>query len=398
MLLAPAVLLRLWRTRSPWLAGAFAAALVAAFGLQLADRAYYRATPAWRDYMAYNAVRGQVHDTLLFGTDDDKAELLAGLGWTENDAVAMRLWLFADPQVYSYDKIVELVDGLQAAGPPRDKAWRVYRAALDETALWWIPCHLALGLIVGAGRRRDYAVLAAAMLALALGLGWYFALHAKPKNRVWKPLFDSLAVITCFWVAGNRRSLFQRGLRDDGAALGGAAIAGALAITFGYGMIARDQLLRYAEQTDKNARAQRRLKDAVGQLQRLRAPGQGPPVFVVIGSGLELRWMSPLENGALLEELQLVTLGWATHSPHYLDSLAQHGIQDIYLDLARRDDLYLIASSTAARAYAVFLRERYGQIVYLDKPARAPHLGKIRGGIVYKPRIQPVLIETGSKP
>lgn len=104
-----------------------------------------------------------------------------------------------------------------------------------------------------------------------------------------------------------------------------------------------------------------RLVRALRELSAGGGPAAPRPVYVLFGPALELQHLEPWRDTADLRGMELVTGGWSTFTPAYEAQLARLGITDVYTDLAKRHDMFLVAKAKHARHYITFVEEHRGR-------------------------------------
>src|SRR5207248_6463045 len=83
------------RTALPFLAGAAVVAGAMAYQFW-----FYRASPGWRDFYTYNWLRGQFTDYARDDQGPATEQALSQAGWSRNDYRMLKMFFFADPEVY----------------------------------------------------------------------------------------------------------------------------------------------------------------------------------------------------------------------------------------------------------------------------------------------------------
>ena len=146
-------LLRLERRRALRAAGGLGAVLALALALHAVDRAAYARDPGWSDFLELNSWRARIVDYGAGGDGAERRALESRLGWSENDGVALRRWLYPDRSVFPVEKLRALVQAAPAARPGAEEAWARVREAFSYPS--FLPLALVLPLLVAAGGTRS---------------------------------------------------------------------------------------------------------------------------------------------------------------------------------------------------------------------------------------------------
>jgi hypothetical protein len=354
--LAPLAVQRVCTAGGSRTAAYLALALVLAGGAVALDRHLYSREPGWQQHRAYNGVRSELHDRMTL----DYAQMqrrFDEVGWSQNDQRMFSSWFFAEPAVYSLEKLETLRDALrgeQGFGS-RFRGLGPLAAQLEGARSFFA---VALMIVVVAAthatRRLRWVLLAVCSGAAAFSASAYLALLWRLPERVLLPILLAFSASILF--SACRTSAASPPTRAIRGWWGGLLAALLAALLFHHG--------KYHLELDATNRHElRAFEQILHHLQADFGGADGRPVFVVWGAALPYESLSPLSAGRDLARLDTIPLSWTTHSPFYETILDNHGISDIHTALFERDDLYLVVPPGTLGFYARFIEEHYGKSV-----------------------------------
>jgi len=331
-----------WRRQAVFAGAALAVVLTGS----VFQAAYYAGDADRHDYRAYNAVRGGLHGSTGLADTGDPA-VLAAVGWSENDLAMFDSWFLTDEDRYDLTALRALDDAIGSSVRSLRSAARVAAghadAPLEIVRLLLVTALLAAAALSGR-RARRMGLATAVWFTLVVGA---LILFSRLPPRVAVPILGFLA-LSLLLLPGTSGLLPERGdrLRRGIAVL--VIAAGVASVGVGL-MAARDR-------SSAHEHAAHRLEVIARDLPALDPGG----LFVSWGVQLPLSAALPLERGPL-HELPLVTLGWQQHSPMHRSWLEQHGIDDLYLAIGSREDVYLpLGADRLGTLYLRYLEEHYG--------------------------------------
>lgn len=315
----------------------------------------YDTDPRWEQYREFNRVRGQLQGRANF---KPSAEARRKVEWTPSDTLLFRRWLFADPEVYSVDKLQLLHEDL---GQKRSE----FPTLLIRRSLYFVESQLigtALVLLfLSAWTRPTRAALVFANLAWVLGL--FLAavvVFARMPTRVSIPMLLS-TVLSSVFIAGLPRVEWGKPGRPRLVFAVSLVLMALCAARVGMDVVA------WNEESQRHLERDRTVRALYDQL-ATSYPGS---VLIHWPPAIRTEWLSPFARLSDLPPLRIVWLGWQTQSPDWVDELTANGIQDLYASLAHEDHVYLVTSPVRPRlvtgALAEFLQHRRGVSVDFDR-------------------------------
>lgn len=339
-------LLALTLRHIPWRRQALFAATAAAVVLagSVFQAVYYAGQPGWQAYLDFNSTRGSVHQSPELA--EMEPAVLAETGWSQNDLDLFQSWFYLDQDVYGIEQLRSITDmlghpmhSISSAVNPEQYGSPSWITGFTLTALLF-----AAALASGSRATRGFAILNVAWFgALAAAL----VLFAKLDTRVAFPILAILALLLLAGPVGARptRPPDRQGSRLMG--LLGAACCAVLVVIGVYITVAGGP--------------DRRADDhAVDQLLGGLTELDGDGVYIAGGFlgefGKRSPWHAPMVPGP-----RLILLGWSQRSPVHDQWMAELGIDDLYLAIGSREDVYLpLPDPGFGRRYLAYLEEHYG--------------------------------------
>lgn len=347
------VALLLAARRIPWRRQVLFAAValgIALFGWVF-QAAYYAGAPEWQQYLSLNRARGGLDSPAVRAAIDE--QVLEKVGWTENDLAMFRWWMFADPDVYAAEDFEEIHRAVGSPSLPLGEA--LHRlGAIVRTSTGSLGLALTVGLFAavwtwGGSPTRWFAGLS--LLSL-IGAAAVLLFLAEFPDRVALPMLGFVALLL---LAAPEVVAPELGVRPGG--WGGAVVLWLAALLSVAVSVAG--LINAAVGADERRAADRGLDQMLAGFTELDPDG----VFVARGGALRTGRRSPW-HAPVLPSPALISLGWGQRSPVFDAQLAQAGIEDIYLAIGSREDVYFPLqekrSATIAGHYLTYLEEHYG--------------------------------------
>jgi hypothetical protein len=328
-----------------------AVTVVALCGLSLAvDSRYYRADPAWREFLQYHWLRAEFIDAGRVTDAAVESAPAKAVGWTENDLWMMRNWFGLHPTVFSRQHLESVLAGSA-------RAWRL----VDPGAFAdWLaadaarPAAGALLVLAGcaawvAGWRAAGWPVAAALALVASAAGVLLA-NAHFPARMYEPAM-SVPAATGLLLAARTR---DAGPDSTGRRSIGVWILIALAAALGVATVRDAAAFTHERRVDYRA-----LRRAVTRLDP--SPEQ---LYVVWGGNLAYESLiAPLDDLRALDRFTILPLGWPNRSPIMSRRLSRFGIDDLHRAFWQGDRVFVITTDRRCRRLSAFIAQHYGQAV-----------------------------------
>jgi len=358
LLAAPAlaVSLALASDKRAWLqaGGVLAAGVIVSAGLEMMNRAYYAATPEWANFFGQNALIARFTDYLgIVNYTKQTKPIFDAVGWSYNDFRMLTRWFFADSEVFSADKMRQVLGAFAGYRTGLD-AWALVllvTGMINDSAMLraMVFCIFLFALL---SDRRGLFILGGTVLSLAAAVA-YLLLFLKLPDRVYLPMFGFVTVVAGLCAT---QALRWRAPAGEAGVWVRTALVGIL------GLLVVWQLSDALQQQVRKSRgvrlANRRLQEAIAALQP--APDQ---LFVVWGAALPMEYFLPLQRMDALERFKMLGMGATGQSPLAHARMAEFGVTDVYRGLFERPRTYLIAFPKDTILYRQYVMEHYARAV-----------------------------------
>ena len=323
-------------------------ALVAVVGAGLLhglNLLYYRADPAWAQFYEYNALRATFNDWQVIRYDARTQPAFAAAGWSKNDYLMIRNWFHADPSTFSITKMRQIVGTVGGYGTDLTGGQAARQFFRTFATVHWLGVAIILVWIGGQwGFVRIWPL--AATLGTAAGFIAAATLVLKPVPRGMALAISGICVLVGLFLAAPSSDVACRPRwRQWLALLMAAALVAYLAWSVPNGVSRASRL---------HQRQQALQKDVA-----LLAP-RHHDLYVVWGDAFPFRLIDPLASLAFLRGMRILPLGSELHTPHVAGTMRRFGIDDVYLALATRPDVFLISDESKNDLYVDYMREKYG--------------------------------------
>ena len=323
--------------------------VVAACVLSVAiDSAYYRTDQAWGSFVTYQSRRLMFMDGGRVSERTVPDSVLQEVGWSRNDLSMMTNWFGLHPTVYDLTKQDYIIT--HAAQPLSMLNTGLLSDGLKEykydKVLWLLFAVAGTALAIARDRYSALTIIgstaAISAVLLILLMNWYMP------PRVAQPGI-SVAAATGLAMVGRRMARGRPGPPWWLAAVGSLAVVALAAAS-----------VRATWSTSEDAAGTH--QNFTEQVRRLQpAPSQ---LYVIWGGGIQLEQLvTPLGGFNDTSGLQAIQLGWPNRSPHVDRRLREFGLSDLYVDLWRKPNAFLIASQSRCLGLVQFVAAHYGPIV-----------------------------------
>jgi hypothetical protein len=350
-LFVPIVWKGLFGGRSPLRRQAFRAMgiVIAACFLSVAlDSAYYRADESWGRFVTYQSRRLMFMDGGRVGERSVPDSVLEAAGWSRNDLSMMTNWFGLHPTVYDLQKQDYIIS--QAAQPLAIFDSQVLSEGLKQykydKVLWLLFAIVAIALVLAHDRNSALTIVgstaAITAVLLILLINWYVP------PRVAQPGI-SVAAATGLCMFGRRVARGQLVPSKWMTAMGCIVV-----LVFAKVSVQATWLM-----SEDAAGTHRMFAEQVRRLNP--APTD---LYVIWGGEMQLEQLvTPLGGFSDTSGLQALQLGWPNRSPHTDRRLYEFGMSDLYVDLWRKPNAFLISSQSRCLGLVQFVAAHYGPII-----------------------------------
>lgn len=327
---------------APFIAGVLLAAAAKAYN----DREYARA-PGWQGFYEFNTLRAQLTDYGRAPFGPGTKAVYDEVGWSANDDLMLRRWLFADRQRYSVPKLRRILD----SSPPGDPhsalfmALGLVRLAEEHPPLRMMTVAAFLPLFITS---RHSAVVAVLGLAGAVVVGVLlvtFLLRCPP----------SVYAVLLGFAAALPLALPTRAIRCAARRPGTWLQLGWPVLT---AALAAESVAQLRFEAALTTGMHERLTRALATLRP--RPDQ---LYVVWGGCYPFEMLLGEADFQSLRALKMLATGFCCQSPVSDARLAEFGITDLYRAMWERPDVFVIGGPELNDLFANYVREHYGKRV-----------------------------------
>jgi len=329
------------------------------FGL---NQVFYRSNKEWKEFISFNALRGQILDFSNFKRDS-LIRSVQKLGWSNLDYQLLRAWMLADEEKFNKKSFSYFVKNTEreALGLNSGLFQQQIRELYTEQRFWLFVALLLISLsLVPASRKRLLGFSSIAMLCILVGVG--LATVGRLIPRAFYPLFALWMLWAPILVLSDKKfKIWDSHFRRLTGILGLAVAAWAL---IGF--------LQYSAKRNSQGKA---FEASVAQLKN----DQG--IFYV-GWKLPITYLRPFSDvQEIFRGVNIIPMGGLTQSPHYHQALRQNGVKNFFQDMTVNPKMYVIASDYQRQLLKQQLQQK------LKKPVNLPVVQKNQFFTVVKPEI-----------
>lgn len=277
----------------------------------------YYSSPQYRDYTAWNTLRGKFHVYPISRININNPAVLQATGWTQQDYDNLLEWFFVDEDLYNVRSMEAFYASAKqpslTALPPRYFLDELQYLVVDYGGYWVLLAGLlVLGLALAAedGLRRWLALFMPIYVFLFI---YGMAALLRYPGRVAEPSLTAFALAYLFSVLELRRTVRKEGavrdLRLEWAAVALASCGLAWVVHQAY-----ERRVQYLNAEFKYAQI----------LDHLNTQYVGDYILIQPGRGMATQFQSPLEPVRMA--FHPIEVGWQTFSPLFYDQIQALGV------------------------------------------------------------------------
>ncbi len=374
---APVALAAAWPAPARALRAAWplAATVAVALGLHAVNQLYYAAEDGWKDFYAYNAMRAEFTDYNRYRYTRDTQPAYEAAGWKPIDEQMLKVWFYADPEVYSLERMRRITETVPLAERrPLPQTFVVVAEQLVKypdlaQVLMAFGCAV---LLTGFHWRR--LILPSVLFALAFALAMFFDRYYYIPNHV---------LILLFFGAMAGAVLRPQG-PDILPSVASWILAGAVVLTFLVVV-----LLTFVTLGNAEIHRQKMSSDVQRWVTELDTrPDQ---LFVVWADIFPFeRLVDPLHDPKLIRPFRCVSLSFLLPTPFTKRRMAEFDVTNLYQAICERSDVFVGAQKDRIPLLRQYLFVHYG----IDVPfhmtfRRGPPPFEIYQADTIQPRLAP---------
>jgi hypothetical protein len=349
--------LRRWRPALTM--AAFGAVVLAAIGL---SEWHYRSDPRWRDYRIVNAALIPVLDTQSIEYNAGTRPFFDSLGWSAADWRMMRSWFFADPEVFTTERMGKMAAHFRQAGWQRPHAWGYLENRLSPLIVFerMTYANMLLAFLLCGGRRLRLVLLGGFQGLWVVFVFFLLALFWKIEPRIAMPASFALAVIVFELVleAARERALTGGKMVPTWMPRPMWAVC-LLAVAACYGWATYRMERRHWTLSALNRRSQTEFRELVQQVTDRYIARDPDAIFLNWGATFPFQFTPPFDANRQVARMRIVSLGWNQHSPLFEERLETLGVRRLGDLLSGNPHVFLFMAPAGIETLEQFVKEHY---------------------------------------
>ncbi len=311
---------------------------------------------SWSNFLEFNAKRAMFVDygILAYAPKEAQIKALQSANWTVNDYYMLMNWFFAEESLYNVENFDKAIKELPAYK---------YSIRLDELIENQIRIYTYFRVTLASFifflglcfcKKQDIILCITIFVFLFVALiGVHYFLKAPPL-RVFLPAFCFIAILPMMFLHLTWNNLISHYVR-----LTGILIAFLVIILKTYYVSELDEPIN---ETAKNR--EKNLK----QLVNILSSNLGQETILVAWrESFPYELILPFSDlSAFARKLRIIGLGTSQQTPDTKKVMQRFGINNIYIDLIRKDNIFLVANSQLVALYCQYMKEHYNLDVVGD--------------------------------
>jgi|GEM_PF-5090533 len=328
LLIAPLVLLKFFEAKKLRIPIFFALTLSLFFIFVQYNSSYYSGDPLWKEFIAYNKIRGQLHLYPKLAYNEHTKPTFNKIGWSENDFLMFQNVFFPDKKVYSSENLTFINESLKNQRGLKETLtvllYIIYQNVL-LVAVSFIFLSLSLQWADKSERKFIYCILVTIIVMFI-----YLSFAARLPFRIFMPTLLFFNTMFLFVHKDFQFSVFKEGKPTKKR----MSIAALLLVVF---LLLPLHLLILYNQGKANQEKYLSMKNGL----QLLSAGKDK-LYIVWGSdAMNLQDTSPFSDLKEFSNLNFVFAG-RLHDPFNKRILANFGVENVYLSFTRETNIFLI--------------------------------------------------------
>jgi hypothetical protein len=395
---------------------------VVAFSLCLMTHQYneyrYENHEGWKEFREYNSYRYKfqdypIVDTLLKNNID-----FSSTGLSKNDLVMLKTWYYTDINKYSKETFIKLME-LNTPDLKSQFNWKrlskfhllEIQNYIEYVLFIMIFCcvfmvrfrlqHLVMLLatlisvvlivyLCMQGRIVPRVSLPVLYVCLLTGLYLFLQLISESFQKK-TPLFSDVKnYIMCRWIKkttkGTNEDQREKIKKEVQFPARMVPLGLLLILSFNALYANMDQIGRAS---NSNIRKQRDFQIMIDAISQDLINNKENKKYTIIASAGAFRfgWIKPFKIYDELYKINVISLGWSTHTPIYREAMQRSGIKNIDTELYLRDDLLYSCPKSVIRLFKKYILENYQQEVEFHQ-VEEPNMNAIPVWKFYRVRLK----------
>jgi len=320
---------------------------------------HYRSDPGWRDYSVAVAGLTPVLESQAIEYNEHTRPFFDSVGWSATDWRMMRSNFFADPGVFSTERMRKMSSYFREQGWRRPHPWTYLENQLSPVIVFerMTYANMLLAFLLCGGRRLRLVLLGGFqglwVLAVLLLLASYF----KIQPRVAMPVAFGLGVIVfdlALQTMQGRSSLPENRPRSRWV-----LAVGVLAVSFVYCWAFYRTASRNWAVSEFNRRSHAAFRSLVQNVIERYVENDPDAIFFNWGASFPYQLTPPFDTIRQAKRLRIVPLGWNQLSPLFDQRLRQLGFHDMRDAVLDNPHVYFFMAPARIEVLKQFVKEHY---------------------------------------
>jgi hypothetical protein len=323
-------------------------ALCIYFGSSLIHNNYYKYNAGWQNYFEFNKIRAEIVDTPKIQYN---SKVLEKIDWSDNDYLMFKSGFFSGSSVFSTENLKKFSYYSSVKLQPYHTLKNITEL-LGKNFFLEISYILILFLIIilwSYNQKKFFFFFIIWEILVIV----YLSIFMKLPLRVGYPVFMFIGLTLILLSHIQTYLMFKNKIF---LSINYKFICVfILILSFAFSSQVGDLL----KESRINVIKSRAIVANLNKIYQLNPEG----IFIHLAATLPIEDVSPFISGQKLPPINIIWLGWTSDSPISLDFMRNLGIKDLYLDIPKRNDVYLVMKQEELLFYKQYMMEHYGKCV-----------------------------------
>ena len=313
----------------------------------LIDKTYYQKDSDWAFYMEYNKLRARIADYPYFDYDESNKEIYANIGWGKNEVDMIRSFFFPDMKVFSKENLQYIVSNIKPKTGLEEILQNLLRSLLkvDTNIKWFTSFFIIISILISRSR-KNLRIFIAIFTTLLVML--YLSYYGRSPNHVTVPIIFFICLAITYYVS-------QRD-GESNYKIFSYKWGKIILLSFALLIISFSYFDSY-KSTQINKIEHKKYEAVTAEMK------DENKVFITWGSTFYYDKKVVFFNRKEKTGYKRIGTGWDTFSPHYFKLLDDCKIENLFLSLINREDIFLHCGEGNVNALNIFMEKYYNKSI-----------------------------------